>query len=541
MIVTAAMEDWGALADWLRLLAESATDIVYRLRFQPTRAFEYVSPAATRITGYTPEEHYADPDLGSKLVHPEDRAKFEAQRMTGTRGQPLELRWVRKDGSLVWVEHRNTPVFNERGEIVGLQGIARDVTERKRAESEQRFLAEVGRVLASTLDTEGALTKLAEVTVGFLADLCIIDVFESDRTARRLKVAHRDPAKAHVAEALQRVRLDRRRPHLAWNVLESRQVTVLPEVPASYLETIAQSPEHLALLRELAPVSNLALPLMARGRMMGVLLLISLDQGRRYGPMDVPIAEELARRASLALENSQLYETAQKAITAREEILSVVAHELRNPLGAAFLAAQSIGEQLPPGEASATSRKSVEVINRSVERANRLIQDLLDVTRIEAGRLPVEPIPISSRELVMSAADAYAPVAAESSLGLETEIEGRLPEVLADGPRVFQVFSNLVSNAIKFTPAGGLVRLGARPDDGAVRFWVSDNGPGIPAEQMPHLFQRFWQGRPGDRRGAGLGLAIAKGIVEALGGCIWVDANPGAGVTFTFTLPTARR
>jgi len=194
-------------------------------------------------------------------------------------------------------------------------------------------------------------------------------------------------------------------------------------------------------------------------------------------------------------------------------------------------------ESTPPERVQ--ERRQVEIVRRAADRMNRMIQDLLDVKRMESGRLAIDAKPESAIGLINDTIDMLRPLAAGSTIRLEANIEEELPAVLADSARIQQVLSNLVGNAVKFTPRNGRISITAEKTDGAVRFGVIDTGPGIPAEQLPHIFGRFWQAKPADRRGIGLGLAIAKGIVEAHGGNIWVESHVGLGSTFYFTLPVA--
>ena len=172
---------------------------------------------------------------------------------------------------------------------------------------------------------------------------------------------------------------------------------------------------------------------------------------------------------------------------------------------------------------------------------NRLIEDLLDVTRLEAGGLSIEQKPVRTTQIVADAVDAQRLLASASSLDLRLEVPSELPDLWADPDRVTQVIENLVGNAIKFTAPGGRITIGAKTGEGGLLFWIADTGAGIPGEDIPHLFDRFWQARKADRRGAGLGLPIVKGIVEAHGGRVWVESTLGSGSTFFFTLPTSRR
>jgi PAS domain S-box-containing protein len=240
-------------------------------------------------------------------------------------------------------------------------------------------------------------------------------------------------------------------------------------------------------------------------------------------------------------ERARLYAEAQRAVQVRDDIVGIVAHDLRSPLGVILMQAEALrmqGEVLrEPGELN----RAVERIERSVIRMNRLVDDLLEVTRIEAGRLPVERGPLAVDELVAEIIEIQRPLAAAVALELREELAPDLPAAWADRHRLQQVFENLVGNALKFTTRGGAIVVGAAPRDGELLFWVADTGSGISSEELPHVFERFWQARRPGRRGAGLGLPIVKGIVEAHEGRIWVESTPGHGSTFFFTIPAAGR
>jgi signal transduction histidine kinase len=270
----------------------------------------------------------------------------------------------------------------------------------------------------------------------------------------------------------------------------------------------------------------------------GRLVLGRTRAGARFGEQEVALAEELGRRAAMAVENARLFGEARAATEARQHTLAVVAHDLRNPLTAIRMEAEMIGSMLRP-TAGAYERDGLERIVGMTGRMDGLIQDLLEVSRMERGSLSLEAMPHDPAALLAEAAQALRPLATVHKLTLEVRAEAGLPEVHADGARVVQVVSNLVGNAVKFTPGGGSVTLGCAAGEGEVRFSVADTGPGIPPEQVPHIFGAFWQARHADRRGLGLGLSIARGLVEAHGGRIWVESEPGRGSVFVFTLPLA--
>jgi signal transduction histidine kinase len=274
------------------------------------------------------------------------------------------------------------------------------------------------------------------------------------------------------------------------------------------------------------------LPVVAAG---GSLVAVGLSGVLALGVTDMVRRVVMNEVGRVTLDG--LYDEAQKIIDAREEILRIVAHDLRNPLNTISMATTVLIEDPVPEPARVSH---LRIIQRSGERMNRLIQDLLSVTTIEAGRLSIAPEKMSVPELFREASETLGPLAKEKSITFTANVADDLPAVRADHARVLQVIGNLVGNAIKFTPAGGSITVSAIRADGKVQCQVTDTGPGIPAAQIPRLFGKFWQAKRGDGRGVGLGLAIARGIVEAHGGTIEVQSEIGKGSVFAFALPVWR-
>jgi signal transduction histidine kinase len=230
-----------------------------------------------------------------------------------------------------------------------------------------------------------------------------------------------------------------------------------------------------------------------------------------------------------------------RAVRARDDLVAVVSHDLKNPLGVIHLQVGLLLRALPLDTEGPWRRiqNAVERIQRATERMNSLIRDLLDLAKIEAGRFALEPATEEVQSLLEECLELLKPLADQKHLIVTETVTRPELKVRADRDRIFQVLSNLMSNAIKFTPERGSIQLKAGPEGRFMRFCVSDTGPGIPEEQQPHLFNRYWQARKQGGEGSGLGLYIAKGIVEAHGGRLWVESKPGAGSTFFFTLPLA--
>ncbi|MGH9257556.1 MAG: GAF domain-containing sensor histidine kinase, partial [Vicinamibacterales bacterium] len=412
----------------------------------------------------------------------------------------------------------------------------RDITARERQEHAQQFLSETGAVLASSLDYEQTLATVGQLAA-HLADWCIVEILEGDERLGRLKVVSADPAQAALALQLEQLPVDRSRPHLARRVYESGRPFLVERLTPRDLESFAQSAERLRLLRAVDPKSMMALPLLIRGQLLGALLIISSTPSRLFGPDDVQLAEAFAERAALAIENGHLYQAAVQATQLRDEVLRVVAHDLRNPLAVILMQSATLRRSGP--EPDRRNQKSSEVIHRAANRMRRLIQDLLDVTLIEARQLSLDRARIPARQLLLEAVETQRPLAASASLDVRLDLRGELPDIWGDQHRLLQVFENLIGNAIKFTPAGGRITISATPGERDVEFRVADTGCGIAASELPHVFDRFWQARKSARDGAGLGLPITRGIVEAHGGHIWVESNLGSGSTFLLTIPQA--
>lgn len=404
--------------------------------------------------------------------------------------------------------------------------IARESAERE--ERRAAFLAYAVQELSASLDFENAVGTLAKLFVPNLAEAVAIDIIEESGDLRRHAVAHRD----------------------ARNEPELRQDISVPmsEAPQAIVSTIEdREPRVIGADAQLAEYvdgkpmegdrSVLAVPLVTRGQSVGVVTLAA-PAGKVFTRDDLLIASELARQGALAIDNARLYTESQQAVRAREEVLAIVSHDLRNPLAATTLASSLLqaSDGIP-----ADDREQLDIIDLSARRMKRLIEDLLDVARLDGGkRLPIQPAEIDVHSLMDETNDLFKTQATTVSITLKCEDGEGAPRIYADKHRVLQVLSNLIGNAMKFTPPGGTVTVTARPGGGEMLFTVSDTGPGIPNENLTDIFNPYWQAKRTERMGAGLGLPIAKGIVESHNGRIWVESEPGAGTKFHFTLPIAR-
>jgi len=498
----------------------------------------FFNKGAEKIFGWTPEEIVGQrvevlmPER-YRTVHARQVADFGRSGVTARRmGERREIAGVRKNGEEFPAEAAISQVHQGDDEIYAV--VLRDITSRKQFEKRQQFLAAAGERLASAFGSGEVLDSVADLAVPALADGCILEnrVEEGFRAGA---VCHSDPS---INDLLKKVtRAGMRKPpadHPLWEILRNRAPVLLRSEAASRIVEASSNPAYIAAMRAMKPQAALYLPLIARGQLIGVLSLFRTDRG--FDTEDLGFAEDLGRLAALALDNSRLLEAVRGSLRAREEIVGVVSHDLRNPVAAVKMLSRAL---LNAGNHEGDSAKeNLSLIAEAAEQMDSLIRDLLDVTRLDVGQLQLAPEAMEPGQLLDEALRTLRPLVADRQIELNVQIEKGLPKVQADSERLQQVISNLVGNAIKFTPSGGKITIAARRDETDVIFSVADTGRGIPEDQLPKVFDRYWQSTRTDRQGAGLGLAIAKGIIEGHGGEIWIDSKPGQGTRVEFSLPS---
>jgi PAS domain S-box-containing protein len=434
-----------------------------------------------------------------------------------------------KDGFYRWFLSRAVPVRDESGHVVRWFGTNTDVTD-------QRFLSNASSLLAASLDMTATLEQLAKLAVPELADWCLVDLSRGNEI-ERVAVVHSDPAKVATMREWSRrhpSKLDA--PGGIGEVIRTGRAVFYPDLAEASAGPLGRDPEQLRMLHELAIGSIIIAPLVALGRTFGAITLIRAESGRHYGPSKLETAIELGNRAGGAIDNARLYREAQEATRAREEILAIVSHDLRNPLAAIDLGAV-IALQAP--DLGPQARKQIETIHRSASRMEHLLRDLLDATSLQAGRLTLEKTTLDVTAFVASVKEAHEELANKSGIRLVCECDAQGAQICGDRSRLMQAFGNLISNAVKFCVRGDVVTLRAGVADREVAFAVADTGPGIADDELPHIFEPYWSAKRHANKGTGLGLYICKAIVEAHGGAISVATKLGQGTAFSLRFPIA--
>jgi PAS domain S-box-containing protein len=524
------------------------------------------NPAATTLFGFTAEEMLGTP-VCNLVMDLEETCQWTSVVGTGASHKPVELFARHKYSADVCVELTLTRMQNATDQRSYVVAVIRDVTERRQhveelietfrrqvaveesAAAQRRLavLAEASRLLDASLDYEATLQEVARVAVSTLADWCIVHLLEPDGTIRWLAVAHGDPAKEAVARELQA-----RYPATAGvsRVLRSGRSEIYNEsLDQESIESArvarARDAEHLRMLRELDSKSSMIVPLIARGRMLGALSVISTRAGRAYDSADLAIAEELARRCGQAVENARLHLEAQTAVKARDRFVSIASHELRTPIARVKGYAEMVLAAHTDGDLNDEMLvRSLTRIDNASDRLAGLVRDLLDVSKITAGSLPMRLRRLDLTELVSDLVGRYQeqlklnPAAGERLL---LDIVGTPAPVHGDPVRLEQVLTNLIENALKYSPGGAELIVRVQPKARGVLLEVQDHGIGLPPETAERIFEPFSRAANAEERqitGMGLGLYICRNIVEQHHGRIWAHSEgEGRGTLISVWLP----
>jgi len=410
----------------------------------------------------------------------------------------------------------------------------------ERANRQAAFLAEASAALASSLDYEATLRTVAGLAVPQFADWCTVDMVGEHDDIQRVAVAHVDPSQIEAIRAQQKVySAGRDSPGTVSEAIRTGRPIMTAEVTDAMLVARARDEAHLQTLRGLAIQSVIVAPLLAHGQAFGALSFVTTKaSGRRYTDADFQLAQDLAYRSALAVENARAYRHVNAANRAKDEFLATLSHELRTPLNAVLGWARMLREGII---SPAKMPRAFDVIERNAVAQRDLVEDLLDLSRIITGKFRLNVGLVDLGAAIDAAIEAIQPAAVAKNITVSLEADADAGTVIGDTSRLQQAVWNLLSNAIKFTPAGGRVMVSRRRRDGDLEVYVRDTGEGIDPAVLPYVFDRFRQADSATTRahmGLGLGLAIVRHIVELHGGQVGVASEgKGKGAEFWLRLP----
>ena len=433
----------------------------------------------------------------------------------------------------------------------GVAVVWKDITEQQRAEEALHYLTRASEILTESLDYEQTIDALTHLVVPELADFCAVSLVNASGGLEQIAVAHTDPAKVQWARELnQRFPVDLAASTGLAQVIRTGQPLLYPLVTEQMLAAMAESrnPEYVQLMREVGFTSVIIAPLTTHGRTIGALTLVSAESGRRYGESDLDLAKELARRAAAAVDHARLYREAldskheaELANQSKSKFLAHMSHELRTPLNAIAGYAELLQLGIR-GTLSDGQRADLDRIQRSQRHLLSLINDVLNYTKLDAGRVHFDIQALSLKPILVNIEPLFAPRIQSKKLRYDLQLPDGDLRVIGDEEKVQQILLNLVSNAVKFTGAGGFITMSAEHLGDVVEVRVSDTGVGISRKDLEAIFEPFVQLRQQGQlsEGTGLGLSISRDLAVGMGGTLTADSD-GMGSTFTLTLPSASR
>jgi PAS domain S-box-containing protein len=469
-----------------------------------------------------------------------DFPKIMQALQKGKRVDHYETQRMSKDGRIIDVAITVSPIKDENGKIIGASKIARDITEKKQYEENLKFLSEASRILASSLDYQKTLNSITKLAVPEIADWCAVDLLNSKGELEQVAIAHKNPSKVKWAKALRKADPpDLNAPRGVPHVLKTGKAEFYPFITDEMITKLAKNKKQLQLLRQVGFTSAMIVPLFIKGKTVGGISFVTTETKRQFTESDLIMAQEIASRASLALENAGLYRASQEAVSLRDNFISIASHELKTPVTSVKIFTQVLqqhSEQIGDEEAKKHLTKMDKQLNKLIE----LIYNLLNISKIQAGRMEFSQklfdFDSSIKEIIEVLQDGIPKH--------KLIIKGQTgKKIYGDEDRIGQVVSNLVSNAIKYSPKAGKVIIHLSSDRNFVKVCIEDFGIGMAKEHLSKIFERFYRVFDTTDKtfpGLGIGLYISAEIIKRHHGKLWVESDSGKGSRFYFVLPLKR-
>jgi PAS domain S-box-containing protein len=524
----------------LNLALSALNGFIYE--YDLATGFTTRSAGMYKLLGYEIDEVPSTAVWWQAQIHPDDLGALNDEREQAEALSPRgrEYRVRHKNGSYLYVWDHAIAIRNSAGQPVRWVGTTIDITARKLAEERQRFLSEAGKLLTTSLEVHQRAQDLVDLSVQRFAHLCVMFLRGPDGSIRRVASAHTDAEKAnHLRSLLAQPPIQPQSNHPIAVALREERAILNPCIPESVVQATATSQLPAEVLRALIPYSQMIVPLSGRQGTIGALTFGLATVERVYTTDDLAIAQEVADRAALAIENAQLYRQAQEAIQLRDAFLSVASHELKTPLTALVGQAQLLQRRMDQNPASSErDLRAIRVIFEQGMRLNTLISTLFDVSQLELGQISMSRLRVDITNLIRRLVEEFQPMLQQHHLVL-TLPEQRIV-CIGDEMRLEQALRNLLQNALKYSPNGGQITVRLALGAHQIMISLSDQGIGIPKHALPNLFQRFYRAENGTKQhisGIGVGLYIVKEVVTLHGGDVFVESEEGMGSTFTIYLP----
>lgn len=522
----------------LNLAQEAANIGVFETNIQTSQVVW--SAQLEKLYGLKPGEFKGTANHWLSLIHQEDRAVVSNgfyEQIQKDAFTESEFRIVLPDGTIRWIYSKAQVFFDKNRKPVRAVGINIDVSDRKQAVLNSYFLAEASKILSSSLNYETTLQNVAKLAVPQIADWCLIGIINKDNIYEHIAVSHKDTKMVKWATAVgKEYPPDMNSSTGLAKVLRTGKAELYPLITDDMMKMTARDKKHFKLLKQLGMTSVMMVPLHAQQKPIGVITFITSETKRRFTKEDLSFAEELAHRASIAIENAALYKNAQDAITLRDDFISVASHELKTPVTSVKIFTQ-VMQKYAQINGDEKAIQNLDKMDKQINKLTDLIYNLLDISKIQTGRLEYTMRDFSFDTMLAEATETMQHMTSKHQLIVKGKANTM---VYGDGDRISQVVSNLISNAVKYSPAADKVVIKVAADNEKVHVAVKDSGIGMSKEHLTKVFGRFYRVSGATDKtfpGLGIGLYISHEIINRHDGKLWVESKEGKGSTFHFTLP----